>query len=500
MQMSQCLALMWVVACASARTAPGKLTEVAEYSSQRADITRDSVELLDRHVRSPSFHDLELERIARRRKTSQRSGRRIGKVVIKHKNGRRVVVKKRRKPTSRNSRPVAEKITTSDQFQQTSPSDIFAQNDNSFIPTQNIISESELKFKPKKQPPIPAPTRPPPPPPTPPIPHLKHTLSPEENFPAIIVTPRSTQGIISSKEIIERNKNREVDTLADLQSERSKELESQALLVEREEGRSRQDAVRQNKVFTNFVQRQEIPVTVQNLEKSFESEIQNSEPIIDLVKQRNEERFQRLLEKAESAEAQERFQTKFKQQNQLERFPSRQTSFQPVRQQRLEMRQREEGVRLAVENEGINETFQEQISFSKFPEPEERFAQISATDRPSAFLSNIQTQQIGGIDRPRALLSNIRTATSSDLMTESPMRSQIRQEQNFIQLEEPRSSNELFQQRFDPTSLFDNFPSFSSITPNNNERLNPRQFLDFGPFTSNINMQDGSYTITTVFS
>jgi len=204
-----------------------------------------------------------------------------------------------------------------------------------------------------------------------------------------------------------------------------------------------------------------------------------------------------LLEKAESAEAQERFQTKFKQQNQLERFPSRQTSFQPVRQQRLETRQRDEGVRLALENEGINETFKEQVSLSKFPEPEERFAQISATDRTSAFLSNIQTQRIGGIDRPRALLSNIRTATSSDLMTESPMRSQ---EQNFIQLEEPRSSNELFEQRFDPTSLFDNFPSFSSITPNNNERLNPRQFLDFGPFTSNINMQDGSYTITTVFS
>ena len=40
------------------------------------------------------FSDLELDRIARRKKTNTR--RRIGKVVIKQRNGRRIVVKKRR--------------------------------------------------------------------------------------------------------------------------------------------------------------------------------------------------------------------------------------------------------------------------------------------------------------------------------------------------------------------------------------------------------------------
>ena len=53
-------------------------------------------------------------------------------------------------------------------------------------------------------------------PPTPtssPIPHRKHIISPGENFPAIIVTPRSTQGIISSQEILERNRRKKIDTL-----------------------------------------------------------------------------------------------------------------------------------------------------------------------------------------------------------------------------------------------------------------------------------------------
>ena len=390
------------------------------------------------------------------------------------------MVKKRRKPSSRRPLPPPEKIqnvfSTSDNS--------LAQSENSFINRPNILSGSENIFNHKDERPIPKPThppqptQPPPPPPTPPIPHIKHTLSPEENFPAIIVTPRSTQGILSSQQISERNRNKDVDTLADIARENREQLErDDALLVTREQGRSSQGRSRNNKVFTNFARTQErqlpkVPKRIQSPQPQF---------VVDKVKQRNEERFQRLLEKAESVEAEERFQTKFQQENPFpERFENRQT-FIPAQQQQSNARITEERVNFSNNNVGNIRRLEEKISFKNFPEPEERFAEINSADTAS--------------------LTNIQTIASKDGRNESPVRSPFRQDQILDQLEQPRSSNDFFQQRFNPKSLFDNFPSFSAITPNSDaiNRPSPPQFLDFGPFTSNINMEDGSYTIQTVF-
>merc|ERR1711892_1233492 len=198
-QMPPCLALVWVVACASARTAPGMLTEVSAYSARgEAGISSDCTELLERLKRTPSFHDLELERIARRRKANRRMGRRIGKVVIRKKNGRRVVVKKRRKPSRQSLGEFNQPVTVTKKDKQTH--------------IDKILTQSE-KFIPQSKKPQPRTSELPQPTASPPIPHIKHTLSPEENFPAIIVTPPSTQGIISSQEISKRNREKKIDTL-----------------------------------------------------------------------------------------------------------------------------------------------------------------------------------------------------------------------------------------------------------------------------------------------
>jgi len=247
-----------------------------------------------------------------------------------------------------------------------------------------------------------------------------------------------------------------------------------------EQGRSSQDRSRKNKVFTNFARTQE--TRAQNFQKRIQSP--QTRPIVDKVRQRNEERFQRLLEKAESVETEERFQTNFDQENQFpERFENRQRSFTPPHQQQSKERSKAERINISVENVGTIRRLEEQVSFKSFPKPEERFAQISSADLPSV------------------ALPNIRTVTSKDGRNEIPVRSQLRQDQILDQLEQPRSSSDFFQQRFNPKSLFDNFPSFSSITPNPDtfNGPNPPKFLDFGPFTSNINMEDGSYTIQTVF-
>merc|ERR1711892_1649366 len=164
-QMSQCLALVWVVACASARTAPGMLTEVSTYNARgEAGISSDSTELLKRLKRAPSFHDLELERIARRRKANTRIGRRIGKVVIR----------KRRKPSRQSLGEFNQPVTVTKKDKQTH--------------SENILTQSE-KFIPQSKKPQPRTSELPQPTASPPIPHIKRTLSPEENSPAIIVTP-----------------------------------------------------------------------------------------------------------------------------------------------------------------------------------------------------------------------------------------------------------------------------------------------------------------------
>merc|ERR1712106_1149941 len=163
-QMSQCLALVWVVACASARTAPGMLTEVSTYNARgEAGISSDSTELLERLKRTPPFHDLELERIARRRKVNTRIGRRIGKVVIRKKNGRRVVVKKRRKPSRQSLGEFNQPVTVTKKDKQT-------HSDNIITHSDNIVQHSENPEPRTSE--LPSPT------PSPPIPHIKHTLSP----------------------------------------------------------------------------------------------------------------------------------------------------------------------------------------------------------------------------------------------------------------------------------------------------------------------------------
>merc|ERR1711892_194907 len=154
-QMSQCLALVWVVACASARTAPGMLTEVSTYNVRgEAGIFSDCTELLDRLKRTPSFHDLELERIARRRKANTRIGRRIGKVVIRRKNGRRVVVKKRRKPSRQSLGEFIQPVTVTKKDKQSHFDSILTHSDKVVQHSENPEPRTSDLPQPAPSPPI----------------------------------------------------------------------------------------------------------------------------------------------------------------------------------------------------------------------------------------------------------------------------------------------------------------------------------------------------------
>ena len=107
------------------------------------------------------------------------------------------MVKKRRKLNSHKFNEFAQPLSVKKKSNQ-HPSDI--------ILTQIVMPEPPTNTKQ-------------PPPTSPPIPHRKHTLSRAENFPAIIVTPRSTYGIISSQEILKRNREKKLKTLASVADE-----------------------------------------------------------------------------------------------------------------------------------------------------------------------------------------------------------------------------------------------------------------------------------------
>ena len=128
---------------------------------------------------------------------------------------------------------------------------------------------------------------------------------------------------------------------------------------------------------------------------------------------------------------------------------------------------------------------------ASFPLPAERFAEINEADLTSfGSLRNLLNQPFPS----RQVLP-----TRTEKEAEETLRKPFGSEQNVAQLEETRSSPDIHPPDIRGRSLFDNFP-FTSVSESNTKDIsNLAQSLFFGPPSSNINMEDGSYTIVTVF-
>ena len=144
-----------------------------------------------------------------------------------------------------------------------------------------------------------------------------------------------------------------------------------------------------------------------------------------------------------------------------------------------------------LESIQTEERFENQAFIESFPLPEERFAEINEGDLTS-------------FDSPRTMLnqpfrSRQVLPTRTEKGPEEKLRNPFGSEQNPVQLEEPRSSSNIIPPSFGGRSLFNNFPFTSVSLSNTKDISNPAQSLFFGPPSTNINMEDGSYTIVTVF-
>jgi hypothetical protein len=427
------------------------------------------------------FADLELERIARRRKTNTR--RRIGKVVIKQRNGRRIVVKKRRKLKTQTFNELTQPVTVKKKSNQ-HPSDR--------ILTQSVIPEPPTNTN--------QPT---------PISHIKHTLSQAENFPAIIVTPRSTQGIISSQEILKRNREKKIKTLAFAEDKADEQVlvpstsfpeewfsdRSEAGLLTFDNPvpvSNRQFPSRQNQFSSNLADREVLTQpedAFQKLVIKSQSQINSFQPTAPPQKQRNANNFKDLLEKARSETD---FESSFQQEaDQLDRKSPFLAPPHPA-QQRDSNRHTEIRINtFDLEREQTEERLDKQSLRASFPLPAERFANIKEADLTS--FDNSRTVLSQPFPRRQVLPKSMGEEAERSL--QKPFGS----EQNLLSLEEPRSSFDNPPTDFSGRFLLNNFPFPSDSESYTKDISNPAHSLFFGPPSSNINMEDGSYTIVTVF-
>jgi hypothetical protein len=144
-----------------------------------------------------------------------------------------------------------------------------------------------------------------------------------------------------------------------------------------------------------------------------------------------------------------------------------------------------------IEKEQRKERLENQSLIASFPFPAERFADINEADLTSfdssrnVFKQPFQSRQV--------------LPTRTEKETKEKITKQFSLRQNLVQLEEPRSSSDLLFPDFRGRSLFDKFPYPSVSESNTKDISNPAQSLFFGSPSSNINMEDGSYTIVTFF-
>jgi hypothetical protein len=219
------------------------------------------------------------------------------------------------------------------------------------------------------------------------------------------------------------------------------------------------------------------------------SHINSFQPTALPQKQRNENNFKDLLEKARS---ETNFESSFQQEaDQLDRkFPF--LAPPHPAQQRDSNRNREIRIKtFDIEGVQTEERLENQSLLASFPLPAERFAKINEAGLTSFDSSRTVVNQ----PFPRRQVLTKSMGEEAEKSLQKPFGS----EQNLVPLEEPRSSFDISPSNFRGRSLFKNFP-FPSLSESNTKDIsNPAQSLFFGPPSSNVNMEDGSYTIVTVF-